>query len=479
MSTKVLAPGGVSALAMSPAEASASDGAQKVSANARGNTSITNNPQIESALGASGLMLYDSACRALAAAVSVDEVKNIRDKAMAMQVYAKQAKDRSLIENATELRMRAERRAGELLAEMEKNKGAVPGKTGRKGKPALDPTPKLSDLGVTKTQSSRWQRFAALDDEAFESRVIAARKKALSGLDTVHREVKQRAERAVYESRIQQGCTIDDLRALAASGYKAGSIYVDVPTRYLTYSGEGKQRSAERYYNTQGIGELKAMAPLIQALAAKDCALHYWTSGPQNANAIEIIREWGFDFTTWGFIWIKTEPGVEIVKLDGKGLHFGMGFTTGLMPRWCCSRSVANRYGLTTTSVRSSSRRRWSIRPSRKRCDGASNDSIPARTWSYTAASRFPAGLCGAMRSRASNPSRGSHVGRRHDRHHRTRDRPCSRRSARTAPRRRLIFDSVPRPLARQGPRRLLAELAHRRRANAVAGALLRGLRCA
>jgi N6-adenosine-specific RNA methylase IME4 len=104
-----------------------------------------------------------------------------------------------------------------------------------------------------------------------------------------------------------------------------------VPSRYLTYSGEGKQRSADRYYNTQGIAELKAMAPLIQALAAKDCALHYWTSGPQNANAIEIIREWDFVYTTWGFVWVKTKPARGVLTLDElqeSDLHKGMGFTS-------------------------------------------------------------------------------------------------------------------------------------------------------
>jgi hypothetical protein len=56
-------------------------------------------------------------CRAIAEAHAVDEVKDIRDKAMALEHYARQARNTEAERQAIQIRLRAEQRCGELLGE--------------------------------------------------------------------------------------------------------------------------------------------------------------------------------------------------------------------------------------------------------------------------------------------------------------------------------------------------------------------------
>jgi hypothetical protein len=130
------------------------------------------------------LIRYDAARKAIAAAHRVDEAKKIRDKAEAVRTYAKLAGDLQLQNQACEIRLRAERRAGQLLLEMEKNPGTRgegrPRKDGAKRRSAESTAkpPKLDEIGITKDQSSKWQRLALLVDEStFERALVQALEK--------------------------------------------------------------------------------------------------------------------------------------------------------------------------------------------------------------------------------------------------------------------------------------------------------------
>ncbi len=122
------------------------------------------------------LTKYDAARYALSVAVEVDEVKDIRDKAEAMAAYARQAKDTELVQWATEIKVRAERRAGQMLAEMPKAKGEI--LRGNTMVPRGNEAKTLADIGITKNESSRWQKLAAVTDTQFEEAVATAKEVA-------------------------------------------------------------------------------------------------------------------------------------------------------------------------------------------------------------------------------------------------------------------------------------------------------------
>jgi hypothetical protein len=52
---------------------------------------------------------YDEMCRAITAAYEIDEVKDIRDKARAYEIYYRQAQNREAERQASDIRLRAER----------------------------------------------------------------------------------------------------------------------------------------------------------------------------------------------------------------------------------------------------------------------------------------------------------------------------------------------------------------------------------
>jgi hypothetical protein len=94
------------------------------------------------------LVHFDRAREALALASSIDEVKQIRDQAEAIRQYIRQQKGSFEMQNqAAEIKLRAERRAGEMLKVQVNHGGGRPSeKPFHDGSVFVPPT--LSELGV-------------------------------------------------------------------------------------------------------------------------------------------------------------------------------------------------------------------------------------------------------------------------------------------------------------------------------------------
>jgi len=109
------------------------------------------------------LMQMAQARAALEKAESLDVVRSIRNQAKAWRdLLAAQRAGLSMVNQAAETKLRAERRLGELLATMER---ATPGDATSQARRSI---PTLADLGVAHSEAHRWRLLASLPADVFD-----------------------------------------------------------------------------------------------------------------------------------------------------------------------------------------------------------------------------------------------------------------------------------------------------------------------
>jgi hypothetical protein len=115
------------------------------------------------------LVKYNAMCRAIQAAHSLDEILLIRTRAAQLKAVAKIAKNFDAERQCREIRLRAERRAGELSAKIEK----AAGRPGKNNSPHcaenLSKQTALENIGISTQQASEWERLAAMPKDEFET----------------------------------------------------------------------------------------------------------------------------------------------------------------------------------------------------------------------------------------------------------------------------------------------------------------------
>lgn len=146
------------------------------------------------------LARLSAATHALAEAKTLDDVKRIIDIAEAARTYARAAKlGLEAANHAAEVKLRAERKAGELLQQLERAPGA---RTDIQPDSSLERGSEyravLTDSDIAPTTAHRWQTAATVPADIFEEHVVTVQQKqqelTSAGVLRLAEEIKQTGE---------------------------------------------------------------------------------------------------------------------------------------------------------------------------------------------------------------------------------------------------------------------------------------------
>ena len=105
---------------------------------------------------------------------------------------------------------------------------------------------------------------------------------------------------------------------------KYNIIYADPPWEYkqkqinFQHYDKGKKyiNSVNEHYPTMSKKELFNMKNAIQNISNNDCLLFMWATCPNLDIAIDLGREWGFEFKTVAFVWDKQRTNYGFYTLS-------------------------------------------------------------------------------------------------------------------------------------------------------------------
>ena len=263
------------------------------------------------------LILLSEASRALEQARTVDEVKDLRDKAEAVKAYARKAKlGHSIVVEASLIKVSAERKLGEMLQAAELAK-AAPGNQYTGKVAGNDTPPTLEQLGISKSDSSRLQKIAGLPDTVFQKYLddstASQKEPTTAGLlriadqqSTTSRDKSRENQHSEPVGRITNSSAnaVADLDMLIREGRRFSTIYADPP---WPYSNQGTRAATSKHYPTMSVDSISD-EPIPQLLT-EQAHLHLWTTNGFLLEAFDVIEAWGFEYKSC-LVWVKPQMGI-------------------------------------------------------------------------------------------------------------------------------------------------------------------------
>jgi len=256
------------------------------------------------------LMMLSEASHALASLRTIDEAKDLRDKAEAVKAYARKARlGKQIFLDASVIKVQAERRLGEMLRDTPLA-DSVPGNqhTGTLPVSGNGQSPTLDSLGITKSDSSRLQRIALLPPEEFERFIDKSMKNGCevttAGLLRMAKQFLRQQEPIVVDAGNEADHHVRSLLEIVDRGEKFSTVYADPPWPIGCPS---VSKDTENLTPPMSIDAI-CSEPVSQ-LCADGAHLHLWTTNAFLLAAFDVLEAWGFEYKSC-FVWV--EPQTEL-----------------------------------------------------------------------------------------------------------------------------------------------------------------------
>ena len=219
----------------------------------------------------------------------IDDLIELNKQARALVEYLREHDESGHAMRIAQLRI--EKRIGEVLVQ-----------TVRPGNPQLSKDATIGRLpkGVTRDQSSRWQKLAAMQPELFEDYLASANKPSLNG--AFKHALRVAGANEVGETALC--CGPGELDLMIQRGVKFRTIYADPP---WAYANQGTRAATGNHYRTMTTAEIAALP--VEKLAADVAQLHLWATDAFLEDACDIMKAWGFKRKST-LIWEKPQMGL-------------------------------------------------------------------------------------------------------------------------------------------------------------------------
>ena len=237
------------------------------------------------------LIKWEAVKQSIAECVNVDEIAQIRDKAESVRYALKQAGEApEVIRQAEEIKLRAERRAGEIIIGMKEDGKIL---EHRPSEEVSQGVTLLSDYDISRNESSKWQKIALLPINKFEEFIATAPEISTAGAIRVLNDIRQETE---YETKLNNTASINTDKIYQV-------IYADPPWSYENMTPLYVSRPGD-YYQQMSVDNIYNFP--VQKITDTDAVLFLWVPSPLLEKGLHTIHEWGFEYKA-NFVWDKVK----------------------------------------------------------------------------------------------------------------------------------------------------------------------------